>query len=249
MLARRPASTTGRPALVLAAVFACFAGLVCCSARPFSRVGGWPNSRVGARARAAGARRNTFDVADYGAKPDNATDNSAAFQSALDACSSAGGGEVFAGSGIFRFRGSFSVPPGCTLSGTYTIVPSHDLRGSESPAQVLNDGTVLLPTEAAPSGCDLNCTDYFLNVGPNGALRGLVIYYGEQETKETPRIRGPSIWESKKRYGDMNNAAVTDIELLGAWNGVAAVAAHRHYIARVRVNPSILVCLSTKLTT
>ena len=31
--------------------------------------------------------------------------------------------------------------------------------------------------------------------------------------------------------------AVTDVELLGAWNGVAAVAAHRHYIARVQGQP------------
>ena len=28
-----------------------------------------------------------------------------------------------------------------------------------------------------------------------------------------------------------------DVELLGAWNGVAAVLAHRHYIARVQGQP------------
>jgi len=40
-----------------------------------------------------------------------------------------------------------------------------------------------------------------------------------------------------KYGGNADNAAVTDVELLGAWNGVAAVAAHRHYIARVQGQP------------
>ena len=34
--------------------------------------------------------------------------------------------------------------------------------------------------------------------------------------------------------GSADNAAVEDVELLGAWNGIAAVQAHRHYIARVQ---------------
>jgi len=37
--------------------------------------------------------------------------------------------------------------------------------------------------------------------------------------------------------GNADNAAVTDVEVLGAWNGVAAVSAHRHYIARVQGHP------------
>lgn len=37
--------------------------------------------------------------------------------------------------------------------------------------------------------------------------------------------------------GQADNAAVEDVELLGAWNGIAAVAAHRHYIARVQGQP------------
>ena len=45
--------------------------------------------------------------------------------------------------------------------------------------------------------------------------------------------------DPEKKYGDgsANNAAVTDVELLGAWNGIAAVAAHRHYMARVQGQP------------
>jgi hypothetical protein len=210
-----------------------------------------PNSHAGARARAFGAGQpDVFDVAAFGAKADganadNATDNTKPFQAALDACHTGGGGEVFAGAGVFRFRGSIAIPPGCTLSGTFTVVPSHDLRGAaaaKAPETVLHDGTVLLPTggRAMAGGCDLDCTAYFINVGPNGVLRGLVIYYGEQETTATPV---PYPWAvflgdpDKKWGGSANNAAVTDVELLGAWNGVAAVAAHRHYIARVQGQP------------
>ena len=148
-----------------------------------------PNSHAGSRARifATATQPNTLDVAAFGAKPDNSTDNTQSFQKALDACHSAGGGEVFIGTGIFRFHGNISIPPGCTLSGTFTVVPSHDLR-SNTPQKVLSDGTVLIPTGGRdlPGGCDLDCTSYFINVGPNAVLRGLVIYYQQQETTATP---------------------------------------------------------------
>mgnify|MGYP001138675219 CR=1 FL=1 len=34
-----------------------------------------------------------------------------------------------------------------------------------------------------------------------------------------------------------NNPAVLDVELLNSFNGIQAVSAHRHYIARVQVRP------------
>ena len=183
---------------------------------------------------------NTLDVAAFGALPDNATDNTQPFQRALNACRVAGGGEVFAGAGTWLFKGSIDIPPGCTLSGTYTVVPSHDLVHAKG--AVVNDGTVLVPTGGRdlPGGCDVNCTQYFISVGPNAVLRGLVIYHREQETVATPV---PYPWAvylgdpGNKYGGSANNAAVTDVELLGAWNGIAAVAAHRHYVARIQGQP------------
>lgn len=38
-------------------------------------------------------------------------------------------------------------------------------------------------------------------------------------------------------FASKDNAWVTDVELLGAWNGIAAVNAHRHYVARVQGQP------------
>ena len=73
-------------------------------------------------------------------------------------------------------------------------------------------------------------------------VAGLVILHDEQERAALPV---PYPWavflgDPAKRYnkgGSADNAAVEDIELLGAWNGVAAVNAHRHYIARVQGQP------------
>ena len=98
------------------------------------------NSHVGSNIRSP--LPGFLNVEDYGAKKNNATfDNTVPFQNALDACSKANGGEVFAGAGTFTFKGSLTIPPGCTLSGTFTVVPSHDLRGGK---KNINDGTVLV---------------------------------------------------------------------------------------------------------
>ena len=54
-----------------------------------------------------------------------------------------------------------------------------------------------------------------------------------------------------------NNAAVTDIECLNCWNAVRAVAAARHYIARIQGQPintvnttvNIILCTLTLIHT
>ena len=121
---------------------------------------------------------------------------------------------------------------GVALSGSYDVVPSHDLRNS----QPITDGTVLIPTAGRGVECDINCTDAFIYCTENSLVRGLVILYDEQERVETPVPYPWAIFlgDPHKVYsGSADNAAVEDVELLGAWNGVAAVQAHRHYISRV----------------
>jgi hypothetical protein len=125
---------------------------------------------------------------------------------------------------MYRFAGSLEIPPGVTLRGSFTTVPSHDLRGHK---QKLDDGTVLQPT----GGRGSEDGTPFVTVHANGALSSLVVHYAEQETTKTPV---PYPWTA---YLDGANAAVTDVELLGAWNGINATGAHRHYIARVQGQP------------
>ena len=161
----------------------------------------------------------TFNVMDYGAKGDNATDNTGPFSDALAAAEKAGGGVVFAPPGIYRFRGSLSVGQGVTLQGSYASVPSHDLRGGSRP----DDGTVLVPLDGR--GTEVGA---FITLVQNSHLAGVCIWYAEQEMTATPV---PYPWSV---HMVANNAALTDTELLGAWQGVNATGAHRHYIARVQ---------------
>ena len=73
---------------------------------------------------------------------------------------------------------------GVALSGSYDVVPSHDLRGH--PPEPLTDGTVLIPTAGRGVECDINCTDAFIYCTENALVRGMVILYDEQERVKTP---------------------------------------------------------------
>ena len=197
----------------------------------------------------------SFNVLDYGAKGDNSTDNTKAFASALAAAATAGGGVVVAPPGLYRFQGSLSVGEGVRLQGSYASVPSHDLRGGARP----NDGTILVPlggrgsedgaafiTLAQNAHLAGVCVWYAVSPSRDGvggrfsvvSFSSLFLPFSlshlphsfptrqEQEMVQTPVAYPWSV------HLVAANAAVTDVELLGAWQGVNATAAHRHYIAR-----------------
>jgi len=58
-----------------------------------------------------------LSVKDFGATGDGKTDDTAAFQRALDAAAQAGGGTVHAPRGNYFFAGHLSVPVAVTLEG------------------------------------------------------------------------------------------------------------------------------------
>ena len=164
-----------------------------------------------------------FNVLDFGAKADRTTDNTEAFSKAILNASSISGGVVYAPPGFYVFNGHLNIPSGVTLKGSYHSVPSHDLRNG--PPQ--HDGTFLVPREGRGDASK----EPFLHVGANAAVASLVIYYDQQETVQLPV---PYPWTILM---DGNNAAVTDVELLGSWRGINATGAGRHYIARVQGQP------------
>lgn len=65
------------------------------------------------------------NVVSFGARGDGNTDDTTAFQRALDAAHLAGGGTVYAPPGRYLFRGTLDVPEGVSLRGSYLCVPSH----------------------------------------------------------------------------------------------------------------------------
>jgi len=60
---------------------------------------------------------------------------------------------------------------------------------------------------------------------------GVVIYYPEQVRGKPPV---PYPWAIDMKH---NNPAVLDVECLNCWNGIRAVGADRHYIARFQGQP------------
>ena len=74
---------------------------------------------------AAAPNPDLYSVRDFGAKADGQTDDTAAFQKALDAAREAGGGVVNAPRGNYFFAGHLSVPAAVTLRGVWESVPSH----------------------------------------------------------------------------------------------------------------------------
>src|SRR5258707_13188754 len=66
-----------------------------------------------------------YSVRDYGAKGDGQTDDTGAFQKALEAARQAGGGGVYAPRGNYFFAGHLVVPTAVTLKGVWESVPSH----------------------------------------------------------------------------------------------------------------------------
>ena len=70
-----------------------------------------------------------LDVRSFGAKGDGKIDDTAAFQKALDAAHTAGGGSVWVPAGSYLLEGSLLVPHGVCLQGTWTTPISQPWKG------------------------------------------------------------------------------------------------------------------------
>lgn len=174
------------------------------------------------------AQPNTvFDVHDYGAKGDGQTDDTAAFQKALDAAGQAGGGTVLAGRGNFFFAGHLTVPSAVTLSGIWKSVPAHVGLRDKGFAKPTDDGTTFLVTENEGNEDGPG----FITLHENGTLNGVVIYYPRQPTNAEPKAYPWSIVMRGK------NPAVLDVELLNSYNGIDASRNERHLIRNVSGQP------------
>lgn len=168
-------------------------------------------------------------VYDFGAHGDGVTDDTAAFQNALNhfaTTSTGGGGIVVAPAGNFLIAGQLTIPNDVSLQGLYKYAPSHDIGMNSN--DLPNTGTVLLST--ANQGND--SATPFITIQENAAISGLTIYYPNQVCSTGKPVPFP--WAISMIA---DNGAVEDVELLNPWNGISAVGAHRHLIRNVHGQP------------
>jgi hypothetical protein len=178
-------------------------------------------------ARGHAAAPDIFLVADFGAKGDGKTDDTAAFQKALDAAGKAGGGVVYAARGNYFFAGHLNIPPAVTLKGVWESVPAHNgIRDAGLPKPT-DDGTTFLVTESAGK----EDGPPFITINHNATLKGVVIYYPDQNPSEEPKPYPYAVAMRGK------NPAVLAVELLNPYNGIDASRNERHLIRDVQGQP------------
>ena len=168
-----------------------------------------------------------YDVRAYGARGDGKADDTAAFQRALDAAGQAGGGVVLAPRGLYFFAGHLNVPPAVTLKGTWESVPAHNGIRDRGLPKPTDDGTTLLVTE----GAGREDGPAFITLNTNSTLKGVVLYYPQQNENDVPK---PYPWAIAMRG---KNPAVLDVELLNPYSGIDATHNERHLVRNVQGQP------------
>jgi hypothetical protein len=168
-----------------------------------------------------------FNVRSFGAVGDGQTDDTAAFQKALDSAEKAGGGIVYAPRGNFFFAGNLNVPNAVTLAGIWQSVPAHNGLRDRGRPRPTDDGTTFLITGGAGSGDG----PAFITLNTNSTLKGVVLYYPQQNIDDVPK---PYPWAIAMRG---KNPAVLAVEMLNPYNGIDATRNERHLIRDVQGQP------------
>jgi hypothetical protein len=175
----------------------------------------------------AAVEPGVYSVLDFGAKGDGKTDDTAAFQKALDTAGQSGGGVVSAPRGNYLFAGHLNVPAAVALKGVWESVPAHNGVRDQGLPKPTDDGSTFLVTE----GKGNEDAPPFITLNHNSTLRGVVIYYPEQDPASEPV---PYPWAIAMRG---KNPAVLAVELLNPYNGIDASKNERHLIRDVHGQP------------
>jgi len=173
------------------------------------------------------AAQNPLSVKTFGAAGDAVTDDTSAFQRALDAAHTAGGGVVYAPPGRYLFKGVLEAPNGVGLRGSFQCVPSHSGIRDHAQPKPGDDGSAMFV--AAGRGSEDGKP--FLTLNTNSSVSGLTFYYPEQVLEEEPI---PYPWTIAMRG---KNPAAFDLELLNPYQGIDASQNERHNIRNVTGQP------------
>lgn len=157
-------------------------------------------------------------VTDFGAKGDGASDDTAAFQAAMDAVAEKGG--------------TVHVPVGNYLIKTHLVVPSRvTLEGIWKVPTAFTQlhGSTLLAVEGAGS----EDGPAFITLGPNSTIKGLNVFYPDQKPDDII----PYPWCVATAGGD--NCSIIDCLLVNPYQGVdfGSKPSGRHYVRNLYGQP------------
>ncbi|MBA2249322.1 MAG: hypothetical protein H0W12_03925 [Chitinophagaceae bacterium] len=151
-------------------------------------------------------------VVQFGAIADGKTDNTNAFQNAIDSAA-VKGGRVYIPSGKWLVSGSIKVKPGVSLIGTN--------EAPLSPYQLI--GAVILAT----GGRDNEDADPLFELWNASSAKGFTVYYPEQQTNDvhpypwTFYLRSPAIMHSTtEKRKETFDVTVENITLINSYNGI-----------------------------
>ncbi|MDR0700147.1 MAG: glycoside hydrolase family 55 protein [Tannerella sp.] len=169
---------------------------------------------------------DVVSVVAFGAKGDGKTDDTEAFQKAMDSFGTKGG-TVYIPRGTYLLAGSLNVPQAVTLKGSIESVPSHNgIRNAGLPKPG-DDGTTLLITGGRGAENAAPC----ITLNTNSTLRGVVMYWPLQDPEKIPDAYP---WGVAMRG---KNPALLDVEMLNPYNAIDASKNERALIRNISGQP------------
>lgn len=168
---------------------------------------------------ASGGFALEVSVRDYGAVGNGQTDDTAAFQAALDAVGNALGGIVHAPVGNYRIAGTLRVPRDTTLAGV-AVAPA---------AWNENRATTLLASAGAGEATG---TPFISLMDHNATIQGLTVFYPNQIMDSTP-VAYP--WTCDAVRGD--NHTILDVLLVNPYQAIRLHSVGRHLVRNVYGRP------------
>lgn len=169
-----------------------------------------------------------------GAQAAYGTDNTPAFQSALDAVSKAKGGAVYVPSGAYLMLGTLTIPRFVRLHGD-SLVPSNligALPNNQFPGEGPLDGGTTLGMAA---GFGDASAKPLLTVQTNAVVEGVAIYNPLQSSAEELSAPTPGPWAI-----DMvgNADRVSSVNLVNVYQGIRMWTGARHWVDHITGQPT-----------
>ncbi len=177
-------------------------------------------------------RTLAVEVGAYGALGDGVTDDTGAFQTALNRMGAQGGGTVRVPAGNYLIKTHLRIPTSVTLEGV-SVLPTVPLRGQPpgpDAKRLWLQGSVLLAVEGA--GRDRG--PGFITLSSNSTLKGMTVFYPNQVLDGIPI---PYPWTVRSAGGQ--NLGILDCLLVNPYQAVdfGSRAAHRHFIRNLYAEP------------